>query len=462
MTKIIFDSGATVVGCPERFKEIALERCTIINPKYIAATKYSPWPVTNIPQKINAAIEDGNNLILPRGFPFQDYAMCEDWEIEDRRESNIVEYPSVQTEAFTSQKYWVQKILTMKDDPSGCFLTLIPTARGKTIFALHLASVLKERLLVLTHRGLIYDGWIRDIEKFFGIPRKNVGQIRGPKWTQGEHVTIAMVQTLVRYPRMWDQLFREFGIVVVDECQIAPWDSICKMLDRCSSKYRIGITATPERRDRLESLLYLYFGLPVIVQSMEQVETRSSIPVDRADFLMSETVAEYGEDYHAFIEALLYDDERNKLIVNAVLKEKGHKCLVTTNRQEHAEILHEMLSQHTDSELLYGPTKEAEEERIVRKFLAGNGHVIVSTDKKMDLGVNIPPLDRLFITVPYPNDMTIEQLIGRIRRKAEKKKDAVVYVVFDHNIPRVRQIMRRHFQKVFKKMKIKNWITKAF
>lgn len=462
MTTIRFGSKAIVENAPKRFVELASERCSVVNPKYINAVKHSPWPVTRIPHHLYVFENTSEGLMLPRGFPFQDYQMCAEWDVIDERAESPVQYPDLKIDTYISQKYWVEKVLGLSDDPSGCFLMLIPTARGKTIFALALGAKLRQKMLVITHRGLIYDGWMRDAEKFLGISRKQMGQIRGPKWDIGECVTIGMAQTLCKYPDAWHGLFSQFGLVVVDECQIAPWESIMSMLDFCPSKYRIGITATPKRKDGLESLLYLYFGFPIIEQTMEQVETRSSMPVDRAEFIISETDVEYGENYNEFLEGILYDPARNQLIVDAVMKEKGHKCLIITNRQEHAELLHSMLQARTDSELLYGPTGEKEEERIVRKFMAGNGHALVSTDKKMDLGVNIPPLDRLFITVPYPNQMTIEQLIGRIRRKAPNKTDAVVYVVFDHNIGRVRQIMRKHFQTVFKKMKIRNWLTKSF
>jgi len=80
----------------------------------------------------------------------------------------------------------------------------------------------------------------------------------------------------------------------------------------------------------------------------------------------------------------------------------------------------------------------------------------------ISVGANIPPLERLFITIPYANEGEIIQLAGRIRRKHKDKEDAIIYIFQDVRIPRVNQIFRKYIYPAFQKMRIPTWENKYF
>ena len=55
-------------------------------------------------------------------------------------------------------------------------------------------------------------------------------------------------------------IFRDFGLVVFDEAHHAPSKFFSKALPIISCKKTLFLTATPKRSDKLEKVLYWYFG----------------------------------------------------------------------------------------------------------------------------------------------------------------------------------------------------------
>lgn len=76
-----------------------------------------------------------------------------------------------------------------------------------------------------------------------------------------------------------------------------------------------------------------------------------------------------------------------------------------------------------------------------RKLIARIGRCAVATLHLIKTGASIPPLNRLFIATPIGGANDLEQVIGRIRRKCAKKKDAKVFHVVDMEIP----LCKRHY-----------------
>ena len=51
-----------------------------------------------------------------------------------------------------------------------------------------------------------------------------------------------------------------YGMVVVDECHRVPALSFEKVVRDAPARYRLGLTATPYRRDHLEGILTMHLG----------------------------------------------------------------------------------------------------------------------------------------------------------------------------------------------------------
>jgi len=81
-------------------------------------------------------------------------------------------------------------------------------------------------------------------------------------------------------------------------------------------------------------------------------------------------------------------------------------------------------------------SKKAKEERqkAVEKMRNKEEHYLFATYSLAREGLDIKPLNRLFLVAPTKNKISIIQSVGRIERKAEGKKDAKVYDFVDNDI----------------------------
>lgn len=94
----------------------------------------------------------------------------------------------------------------------------LPTGKGKSILALHLAYTLGVKTLILVHKNDLVVGWQKDIDLAFGGKVK-AGLIKAKSRKVGEQITIATVQTLSRMSEEeLSEYTDKFGLVVQDEC----------------------------------------------------------------------------------------------------------------------------------------------------------------------------------------------------------------------------------------------------
>ena len=139
-------------------------------------------------------------------------------------------------------------------------------------------------------------------------------------------------------------------------------------------------------------------------------------------------------DYRDLLECVVHNRARNDLILSRIFEEgkAGHRCLVLSNRIEHAETLHGRVAEMVFlSEVLTSRVAEDIREEIISRMNAGGLNVLCAT-QLADEGLDMRRLDRLFLTCPIRSTNKVSQQIGRILRTFPGKQDAVVYDFRDH------------------------------
>lgn len=136
----------------------------------------------------------------------------------------------------------------LKPEPHDGILSL-QTGGGKTVCALYIASCLRVPTLVLVHNTFLRDQWIDRIKAF--LPNARTGIIQGDSLEiEGRDVVVGMLQTvaLKDFP---PKTFAPFGLVIVDECHHIASEAFSQAVPKLTSQYMLGLSATPERKDRL-------------------------------------------------------------------------------------------------------------------------------------------------------------------------------------------------------------------
>ena len=85
------------------------------------------------------------------------------------------------------------------------------------------------------------------------------GQIGGGRSKTTGVIDIALLPTLARRDNIED-ITANYGFVIVDECHHVAASAFFDVLNRIAARYWLGLTATPERRDGLEDLIYHQLG----------------------------------------------------------------------------------------------------------------------------------------------------------------------------------------------------------
>lgn len=317
------------------------------------------------------------------------------------------------------------------------------TGGGKTVCALYIASRLRVPTLVIVHNSFLRDQWEERVKMF--LPFARIGRIQGDKVeVEGKDIVIAMLQTL----SMKDipvATFKPLGLVIVDECHHIASEVFVQALPKVTSKYMLGLSATPLRKDGLMHVAHWFLG-PLLYNSDTGDKQDSDVHVE---------VYEYENNDPTFNE-ILYNAQGvmfttlmiNKLtecadrtrwlteIVQDVLEESPQRqMLVLTDRVQHTKDLLAALPESLRERAAILSTDVKADKRA--EFCASKT-ILIATYAMCKEGFDVPTLNTLLMATPRPD---IDQIVGRILR-VEKSARTTNPLILDVVDPQ----FRRQFQ----------------
>ena len=477
--------GSTVITGLDREGIHAVKRAlTIPNPKHKAAMKYGGYGYTSLPPELhyyrNVAVDGQKGIQIPVGFDVTGFGIRLD-EIEDCRTVCEVNYPmfrlqlrDVQMEAY--------KAYDMANDadkgyaaPAG--LIQMQTGLGKSVLALYIAAMFRQKTLVLVHKNDLLSGWEQDIGQCFGGGVK-MGLIQGKTKRIGEHITLAMVQTLSRWgEKDLQTLSDEFGLVIIDECHHIGASSY-DLVSNFNAYYKLGLTATPERSDGLTPIMGFYLGdfaykykhmkkdkdiLPVEVmcrqssfkfapcmnkktggvENLYQENDDGTQTLRREKALIPFTGMRHSQrpdiKYHAIEREVLGSDIYLREVCADIFAEfrAGANCIAFFSQKALLERFYDHLIDLVgvdNVQTFYGGSGESDEV-IKERAESGEVRITLATYSKGTEGTNVKAWDTAFLVSSINNEKNVEQAVGRIRRTKEGKRKAAK--VYDYRHPEV-------------------------
>lgn len=280
------------------------------------------------------------------------------------------------------------------------------------------------------------------MEKILNLPQESIGVIGEGRRELGEKVTLGLVQSLIKIDL---QSLRDyFGTIIVDEAHRVPCKTFKEIVEHTASKYRFGLTATPKRRDGLESILYYVMG-PVIYRITERdLLERGEIMIPKIIRVSTPFQATKREPYHSLIEEMIKNRSRNQCILEVLMKtiKRGDTALILSSRVEHCKVLKRLLDKASSlrTAVLTGETPKRERKEIIEKTKEREIELVIAT-KIADEGLDMPHLNRLYLVTPFKSKTKIKQQLGRVMRISKDKKEALVFDFVDQEIP----LLRRQF-----------------
>lgn len=307
--------------------------------------------------------------------------------------------------------------------------------KGKTVMALELARRFKTSTCVLVHKAFLMDQWEERINQF--LPGITVGKWQQDRADSGEDfdIVLAMVQSLTGSREYPQEIYDSFGFVITDEVHrfAAPvWQSA---IVKFRAKYRLGLTATPERRDGMQAVFLKHIGGightikgHASTPSVYKIET--SAEYSPASYTLHWKV--YGDvNTSKLITILANDKSRSQIISNYAVRavSTGRKVLILSDRLAHVDYIAGEIDANTTNDITVG--KYIGGMKKGKLALSAECDVIVGTYAMAQEGLDIPELDTLLLATPKTN---ITQSVGRILREFPGKKDPVVVDFVDSKI----------------------------
>lgn len=352
--------------------------------------------------------------------------------------------------------------------PSHLYLCNDFIVTHNTITGILCGAFLGHRVLVLCRTNLIRNAWQDDLYRVFGMNREDVGLIQQKTCRIGEHFTLATIATLGRRREKWRELFAQFGTVIIDEVHIIGSDTVHDIAANCGARYLIGLTATTKRADGKDYVLRHELGKKIVHVKNTGQETSSSLPIKDVQTIYTNfrynPPSKRDIDIHEVNAKLVEDMERNRLIVDNAIKDfdEGHYVIVTSPVLNHLDVLRQMLKDRGyEFSLLTGETNANKfyTQNLIEGVLRGTVRGVLASQNAVKLGANINPLDRLHIAIPPSNPTDVEQLVGRIRRKAPGKVDALVRYYLDDKCAYLSRRYRKAFVPVMRKLHVPKFLN---
>lgn len=311
---------------------------------------------------------------------------------------------------------------------------------GKTQMGIALATRIGRRTLWLCHTlDLIQQS--KERAKLY-MSEDLMGTITEGKVNLGSGITFATIQTmckldLAQYKDYWD-------CIITDECHRVAGSPTAvtqyqKVLNSLSARHKYGLSATVHRSDGMIQATYALVGEVAYSVPDEAVADKimkvgiypvgTGIQISRACLNTDGTL-----NYAKLITYLTENHERNKLIAESI---ERRPSLILSDRLAHLEDLMRLLpaDMRQDAVMISGKmtTKKgkAEREQALEDMRAGRKKYLFATYSLAKEGLDVPRLERLYLTTPQKDYAVVTQSIGRIARTFEGKADPIAYDFVD-------------------------------
>lgn len=291
----------------------------------------------------------------------------------------------------------------LRDTNDTCFLNALP-GWGKTFTALHIARKLGQKTLVITHTTMLRDQWIKEVEVLFGM---KAGIIGSSQFDIDHAIVVGNIQTVTKHAL---KLCKEFGTIIMDEAHHCPATTFTALIDAMYARYRIGLSGTLERKDGKHVLFKDFFG-PVIHKPPQSHTLNPTVKIVRSGISLTP-----GQPWVKKINNLLYDPDYQEYIA-AMAKHQmdlGHKVLIVADRVEFLANVKEHIGEKCM--LVTGETSLEDRESLSARLESGEISSIAGSRQIFSEGISVNILSLLLLAAPIANEVSLEQLAGRIMR----------------------------------------------
>ncbi|WP_213804774.1 type I restriction endonuclease subunit R [Granulicella sp. dw_53] len=370
----------------------------------------------------------------------------------------------------------IQRVLEAVADERQRILLTLATGTGKTAIAFQIAWKLfhakwnlsrqptrRPRILFLADRNILADQAYNSFSSFADDARIRIApdSIRkSGKVPTNASIFFTIFQTFMSGTGPDGQPAPYFGqyppdffdFIIIDECHRggandeSNWRSI---LDYFAPAVQLGLTATPKRRDNVDT--YAYFGEPVYIYSLKEgindgfltpfKVVQVSTTLDDYMYTPDDTIVEgeveegrrYTEsDFNRIIEIKEREEKRVSVLMERI--DQREKTIVFCATQLHAAAIRDLINQKkTSTDPMYCCRVTANDgalgDQYLREFQDNEKTIptILTTSQKLSTGVDARNVRNIVLLRPVNSMIEFKQIIGRGTRLFDGKEFFTIY-----------------------------------
>ncbi|WP_410170271.1 DEAD/DEAH box helicase [Aliarcobacter butzleri] len=360
-------------------------------------------PLFNTPKYIRSFEENENFLMLPRGLKetlidfFNVNAVS--YFFVDKRVLNKIQTKTVTFNLRPEQNEAIKEI--KKSDYSIC---VAPPGFGKTLLGAKIFEIRACTTLIVVNKNMLLNQWIERFVDYFGYNKKDIGYLgKGFNKLNGQ-IDVATMQSLKNDPK----IIENYSFVIVDECHHIPALTFEQIIKSFKGKYILGLSATPNRKDELQPILFQQLGEISYEYKKKKTHT-NKLQIIRTQFVSN------ADNYATIINELCIDEDRNNLIVDIIKKNIDRKILLLTDRIEHINVLENLLQkENIDYISVHGSLNK--KEQVENMNLVKTKSLILATTSYFGEGIDFPHLNTILFATPISYYGRLIQYLGRIGR----------------------------------------------
>lgn len=360
-------------------------------------------PVYNIPKMIICYSINDKHIILPRGL-FEDIKKFfanngVKVNIEDKRGFEEDSFPKVKFILRPEQDKAIKNIL--KTDSGLC---VAPPGYGKTLIGAKMIELRSCSTLIIVNKNMLLNQWIERFVDYFEIDKKEVGILGKSKNTLNGKLDVATMQSLKNNP----DVVQNYSQVIVDEAHHIPAVTFEQIIQKFSGKYILGLSATPNRKDGMEPILYLQIG-NIAYEFKKTQNFKHELVIVNTTFESTE------ENYSKLVNEVANDQDRNNLIVEQIKKYSERTILILTDRIEHIQNLEQLLiKEQVEFISVHGSqSKKLQKENMDK---VADASIVLATTSFFGEGIDFPHLNTIIFATPISYYGRLVQYLGRIGR----------------------------------------------
>ncbi len=349
-------------------------------------------------------------------------------------------------------------------------VVVLPTGSGKTFVAMEIIRELNVPTLVIVPTLDLVDQWIEKLSAF-----GEVAEFSG----RNKEIKAITVSTYDSAYINAEKLGNKFLLIVFDEVHHLPSESFRTIAEMSAAPYRLGLTATMEREDRLHERLPELVGGKVFELKPQDIAgkhlapysiKRIIVPLDEREREIYELKSRVFKDY-VRKKGLKFSspDDFRKIVMRTGFDSEAYKALkswdearkIAYNSKNKLKVLRKILERHRGekiiiftrhNDLVYAisrlflipaityRTDQKERKEIFKYFRKGIYRAIVSS-QVLDEGIDVPDANVGVIMSGTGSSREYIQRLGRILRPSGKK--AILYELVSAETSETRISSRR-------------------